>query len=224
MIIFKNVTKTFIAGNIALKNVSFEIKKNEFVFLTGPSGAGKSTIINLIIRKIIQTTGEIIVDNFNLNEDFKEVDSLRKKIGVVFQDFKLIHSKTVEENILIALKILGYKDKEAQEETEKVLEFVDLTDKKDYFPVQLSAGEQQKTAIARAIAGNRDIILADEPTGNLDPATSWKIVDIFSKLLNKKTIIFATHNTDIVNSLKTRVIHLENGKVVKDLKKGKYIL
>ena len=224
MIIFKNVTKTFIAGNIALKNVSFEIKKNEFVFLTGPSGAGKSTIINLIIRKFIQTTGEIIVDNFNLNEDFKEVDSLRKKIGVVFQDFKLIHSKTVEENILIALKILGYKDKEAQEETEKVLEFVDLTDKKDYFPVQLSAGEQQKTAIARAIAGNRDIILADEPTGNLDPATSWKIVDIFSKLLNKKTIIFATHNTDIVNSLKTRVIHLENGKVVKDLKKGKYIL
>ncbi len=224
MITFKNVTKKFPLGNIALQNVSFEIEDSEFVFLVGPSGAGKSTIINLIIRSLTPTSGEIAVDNFVLTSKFNKVDQLRKKIGIVFQDFKLLATKTVEENIMVSLKILGFTETQALEETEKVLEFVGLLDKRRVFPIQLSAGEQQRIAIARAIAGNRSIILADEPTGNLDPNTSWKIMQIFSKLQGKKTVVFATHNTDIVNSFKTRVIALENGKIVDDIKKGKYKL
>ncbi len=224
MIVFTNVTKKFPLGNVALKNVSFEIDKNEFVFLVGPSGAGKSTIINLILRRVIQTEGDIKVDKFVLDKKFSKVDQLRKKIGTIFQDFKLILSKNVEENILLSLKILGIEKQKAMEEVEKVLEFVGLLEKRYMFPLQLSAGEQQRVAIARALAGNRPIILADEPTGNLDPTTSWKIMEIFSKLQGKRTIIFATHNTDIVNSFGARVLRLEKGELVEDLKKGKYKL
>ena len=224
MITFKNVTKRFPLGNVALKNVSFQINENEFVFLVGPSGAGKSTIINLILRKFKQTEGEIKVDDFVLDKKFSKVDSLRKKIGVIFQDFKLILSKNVEENIALSLKILGFNKERAREETEKVLEFVGLSRKRYMFPLQLSAGEQQRVAIARAIAGGRSIVLADEPTGNLDPVTSWKIMEIFSKLKGKRTIIFATHNTDIVNSFTARVIRLKEGEIIEDSKKGKYKL
>ncbi len=224
MISFKNVTKKFPLGNFALKNVSFEIEENEFVFLVGPSGAGKSTIINLIIRKIEQTQGEIIVDDFVIDKHFNKKDQLRRKIGIVFQDFKLLSSKTVEENISLSLKILGWKEEEIFDEVERVLDFVDLSDKRYLFPLQLSAGEQQRIAIARALAGKRKIILADEPTGNLDPTTTWKIMEIFSKLRGEKTILFATHNVDIVNSFNTRVIALKEGQIIEDLKKGGYKL
>ena len=224
MISFKNVTKKFPLGNFALKNVSFEIEENEFVFLVGPSGAGKSTIINLIIRKIEQTQGEIIVDDFVIDKHFNKKDQLRRKIGIVFQDFKLLSSKTVEENISLSLKILGWKEEEIFDEVERVLDFVDLSDKRHLFPLQLSAGEQQRIAIARALAGKRKIILADEPTGNLDPTTTWKIMEIFSKLRGEKTILFATHNVDIVNSFNTRVIALKEGQIIEDLKKGGYKL
>ena len=224
MITFKKVTKKFPLGNIALQNVSFDIKKNEFVFLVGPSGAGKSTIINLLIRKIKQTSGEIKVDGFLLDKNFKKVDELRKKIGTVFQDFKLILNKTVEENLSLALEILGYDKNAIYDEIERVLEFVNLSSKRYMFPLQLSAGEQQRVAIARAIAGKRPIILADEPTGNLDPSTSWKIMEIFSRIKRKATVIFATHNVDIVNSFEGRVIYLKEGKIIKDSQKGQYPL
>jgi len=224
MITFNNVTKKFPLGNVALKNVSFEIEKNEFVFLVGPSGAGKSTIINLILRKIVQTTGEIQVDKFVLDKHFSKIDKLRKKIGAVFQDFKLIFSQNVLENITVSLKILGFSKQKALEQAEEALDFVGLLDKRYMFPLQLSAGEQQRIAIARAIAGERPIILADEPTGNLDPVTAWKIMEIFSRLQGKRTILFATHNIDIVNSFGARVLQLEKGELVADLKKGKYKL
>jgi len=224
MIVFENVTKKFPLGNVALENVSFSVEEGEFVFLVGPSGAGKTTILKLILREFLPTSGSIFVDEMDITDkNFSKILTLRRNLGVVFQDFKILYDKNVFENVVLSLQVLEkYSFLKIKEKVKKALSIVGLADKEKVFPIQLSAGELQRVAIARAIVGERKIILADEPTGNLDPQTSWEIMKIFKKIEKEKTIIFATHNADIVNSFQRRVLVLKNGKIVKDLRKGKY--
>lgn len=225
MIKFENVTKRFPLGNVALDDVSFEIPDNEFVFLVGPSGAGKTTILKLLLHEYAPTSGTIDIDEFHIsNRKFTSIELLRRKIGMVFQDFKILPDKNVFENIALSLKVVGTNPTLINKMVNDTLDLVGLPHKRDVFPAQLSAGELQRVAIARAVIGERNIILADEPTGNLDPTTTWEIMKIFKKLENNKTIIIATHNTDIVNSMKKRVLVLQDGKLKKDLKKGGYEL
>ena len=225
MITFDKVTKKFPLGNLGLDEVSFEIEENEFVFLVGPSGAGKTTIVKLISKESASTSGTIIIDDLDITADkFNQLTTLRRKIGIIFQDFKILFDKNIFENVAMALKVVNFPSSQIKQEVKKSLAFVNLSNKERVFPSQLSAGELQRVAIARALIGERKIILADEPTGNLDPKTSWEIMKIFKKLEGKKTIIFATHNTDIVNSLQKRVLILKEGKLIKDLRKGGYEL
>lgn len=225
MIRFENVTKKYPLGNSALDDVSFSIEDNEFVFLVGPSGAGKTTILKLLARDAMPTSGTVSVDEENISSPkFHDLTGLRRKIGFVFQDFKIIPEKNVFENIAISLQIVGAPMRQIKSEVREALELVNLSEKSKVFPIQLSAGELQRVAIARAIIGDRNIILGDEPTGNLDPKTTWEIMKIFKKLEGKKTIIIATHNTDVVNSLKKRVIILKDGKIAADKRKGGYDL
>ena len=225
MIKFDKVTKKFPLGNIALQDVSFEIDDNEFVFLVGPSGAGKTTILKLILKEMAPTSGSVLVDDFDVTaKDFNKIIELRRNVGIVFQDFKILADKNIFENVAVGLKVVGASGGEIKTKVREVLKMVGLEEKEKVFPVQLSAGELQRVAIARAIIGNRKILLADEPTGNLDPKTSWEVMRIFKKLEGVKTIIIATHNTDIVNSFKKRVLVLKDGKLVKDQRKGGYEL
>jgi cell division transport system ATP-binding protein len=225
MIVFENVTKKFLVGSVALNNISLKVDRNEFVFLVGPSGAGKTTILKLILREYLPTSGKILVNDFTISsKKFKQIEELRRSIGIIFQDFKVLLDKNIFENIAISLKILDTPASEIKSKIQEVLTLVNLQNKESVFPSQLSAGELQRVAIARAVIGRRDIILADEPTGNLDPKTSWEVMKIFKKLEGKKTIIFATHNTDIVNSMQKRVLVIKEGKLVKDIKKGGYEL
>jgi len=223
MISFSNVSKTFPLGNAALTDVSFEIEDNEFVFLVGTSGAGKTTILKLIMRDMIPTEGTITVNDMDIaSRSFRSVEKLRRSIGVVFQDFKVLPEQNVFENVAVSLQVLGTPRDEIKKKVREVLDLVGLKHKEKVFPVQLSAGELQRVAIARAVCGDRKIILADEPTGNLDPKTTWDIMKIFKKLEGKKTFVIATHNSDIVNSLKKRVLVLKDGRLVKDSRKGGY--
>lgn len=225
MIQFENVSKLYPLGNAALSDVTFNIENNEFVFLVGTSGAGKTTILNLILGDLYPTSGSIIVDDQDIsNKKYTKLEGLRKHIGVVFQDFKVLQDKDVFENVALGLRIQHLSKHKIKEEVHEVLSLVGLEEKKQYFPVQLSAGELQRVAIARALCGDRHIILADEPTGNLDPKTTWDIMKIFKKIEHEKTIIIATHNTDIVNSMKKRVLVLKQGKLLKDMQKGGYEL
>ena len=225
MITFDKVSKKFPLGNTALNDISFEIDDNQFVFLVGQSGAGKTTILKMITQEIKPTSGSIIVDDFDVTEkNFSQKIFLRRKIGIIFQDFKVLVDKNVFENVAVSLKVLDTDRSGIKTEVKRALELVGLSKKEMVFPVQLSAGELQRVAIARAIIGDRNIILADEPTGNLDPKTSWDIMKIFKKLEGKRTIIIATHNTDIVNSFQKRVLVLKEGKVIKDQRKGGYEL
>jgi len=224
MIVFENVTKKFPLGNIVLENISFSVEEGEFVFLVGPSGAGKTTIIKLIQREILPTSGSIFIDEMDITDKkFSNVLTLRRNLGVIFQDFKILYDKSVFENVALSLKVLEkYSFSKIKEKVKETLAIVGLEGKEGVFPIQLSAGELQRVAIARAIIGEQKIILADEPTGNLDPKTAWEIMKIFKKIEKQKTIIFATHNTDIVNSFQRRVLVLKNGKIIKDLRQGKY--
>lgn len=225
MITFDKITKKFPLGNTALSDISFEIDDNQFVFLVGQSGAGKTSILKMITQEMRPTSGSIIVDDFDLTDkNFSQKIELRRKIGIIFQDFKVLSDKNIFENVAVSLKVIGMDHSEIKNKVKKVLELVGLSKKEMVFPVQLSAGELQRVAIARAIIGDRDIIIADEPTGNLDPKISWDIMKIFKKLEGKKTIIIATHNTDIVNSFQKRVLVLKEGKIVKDQRKGGYEL
>jgi len=225
MITFDKVTKKFPLGNAALSEVSFEIDDNEFVFLVGPSGAGKTSILKMITQELKPTSGSIVIDDFDITDkNFSQKINLRRKIGIIFQDFKVLIDKNVFENIAVSLKVIGADYSLIKSEVKRVLEIVGLAKKEMVFPLQLSAGELQRVAIARAVIGDRNIILADEPTGNLDPKTSWDIMKIFKKLEGKRTIIIATHNTDIVNSFQKRVLVLKEGKIIKDQRKGGYEL
>lgn len=225
MIKFENVSKKFPLGNLALDDVSFEIEGNEFVFFVGPSGAGKTTILKLLLREFLPSKGTILVDDFDLTSNqFNQVELLRRKVGMIFQDFKILNDKNVYENIALSLQVIGLPEYQIKKEVEEALKLVGLSRKEMMFPLQLSAGEVQRVAIARAIVGNRDIILADEPTGNLDPKTTWEIMKIFKKLEGSNTILIATHNTDIVNSFQKRVLVFKQGKLIKDERKGGYDL
>ncbi len=223
MIIFDKVTKKFPLGNTALDNLEFTIEDNEFVFLVGPSGAGKTTILKLILKEIDPSLGTIIIDEDDItSKNFNNLENLRKKIGIIFQDFKILYDKNVFENVSLTCNIENLNIKQTKEKTNQALKLVGLEEKKYLFPIQLSAGEIQRIAIARAIVTERKYLLADEPTGNLDPKTAWEIIKIFKRFENKKTIIIATHNIDIVNSLEKRVIALKQGKIIKDKRKGGY--
>lgn len=223
MVKFENVTKKF-GETTALNNISFEIEKGEFVFVIGCSGAGKSSLVKLILREYLPTEGTITVNGIDLLDlRKKEIPDYRKKIGFVFQDFKLLTDRTVFENVAIALRILGEKQEDIDERVETILDLVGLKDKKDFFPSQLSGGELQRTCLARAVVTDPDILIADEPTGNLDINIARQIVDIFKRINETgKIVIMATHNFEIVNEMSKRVIELENGKLVSDKKKGKY--
>ncbi len=222
MIKFDKVSKKFGTGVFGLSDISFSVDKGEFVFLVGATGSGKTTILRLLIRDLLPTEGTITVGEWDVVKLPKDkISVLRKKVGVIFQDLKLLFDRTIYENISLPLEVAGKKPEEATKLVDDVLEQVGLKEHKDKFPIQLSGGELQRVAIARALILSPEIILADEPTGNLDVATSWEIVKILSDI-NKKgtTIIMATHNADIIKSLGKRVVHLENGKVLKD-EKGK---
>ncbi|PIQ71775.1 cell division ATP-binding protein FtsE [Candidatus Roizmanbacteria bacterium CG11_big_fil_rev_8_21_14_0_20_37_16] len=225
MIQFEGVTKSYPLGTVALDNVSFNIERNEFVFLVGTSGAGKTSILNLILGDLYPSSGTVIVNDVDLSpRKCRKIEELRRYIGVVFQDFKILQDKDVFENIALGLHIQQLPIRKIKEQVREVLKLVGLEEKERYFPIQLSAGELQRVAIARAMCGDRQIILADEPTGNLDPKTTWDIMKIFKKVEDHKTIVIATHNTDVVNSMKKRVIVLKQGKLIKDMKKGGYEL
>jgi len=213
MIKFEKVTKKF--GEItALEEVSFAVAPGDFVFLTGPSGAGKSTIIKLILHEYLLTSGTIQVDGINVEKmKSKEIMDLRRKVGVVFQDFKLLTDRTLLENVILPLEVFGNNSKTIGDKVKEVLELVGLSDRGSLFPAQLAGGELQRVCIARAMIGNPKILLADEPTGNLDMGTAWQIIKTLKKI-NKlgTTVLMATHNVEIVKSLKERVIALDKGK------------
>ena len=218
MIRLDKVTKKFGASTFALSDISFSIDKGEFVFLVGSTGSGKTTILRLLIRDILPTEGSIVVNEWDIVKLPKEkLSKLRKNIGVIFQDLKLLMDRTVLENVVLPLEVSGLKQEESLKIVEDVLNQVGLGAHKEKFPAQLSGGELQRVAIARSLVLSPEIILADEPTGNLDQATSWEIVKILSDI-NKKgtTVIMATHNEDIIKSMKKRVVHIEKGKILKD--------
>lgn len=224
MIKFDHVSKHYGGKTRALHDVSFDIRDGEFVFLIGPSGAGKTTLLRLLIHDILPTSGNVFIDQLKVNSlQSSKVYRLRRKIGTVFQDFKLLQDRTVFENVSLGLEILGKKESEILKDVGDVLSLVGLSGKKNMFPQQLSAGELQRTSIARAIVGGPMILLADEPTGNLDPETAWEILNILQEV-NKigTTLVMATHNAGIVNDLKKRTITLNSGVVVNDEEKGKY--
>lgn len=225
MISFQNVSVTYPYGNTALDAVSFDIEDREFVYLVGPSGAGKTTILRLLLADARQTEGSILIDDMEITpRKFKQGAELRQRMGVVFQDFKILPDDNIFENVAVSMRIKGFHPQEIKKQVEEALELTGISDKVTKFPAQLSAGELQRVAIARAVVGDRNIILADEPTGNLDPKTTWEVMKIFKELEKTKTILFATHNTDIVNSMKRRVLVLKDGQIIKDKKKGGYEL
>lgn len=218
MIVLQNVSKKFGTGVLGLSDISFSVEKGEFLFLVGPTGAGKTTIFKLLIKESDPSEGSIKIGDWEITKLPKsQVPQLRKKIGVVFQDLKLLVDRTIFENILLPLDVIGFSEKEARKKVEDILTQVGIIEHRDKFPVQLSGGELQRAAIARALVLEPEVLLADEPTGNLDAATSWEIVKLLSDINQKgTTVIMATHNTDIVKSLKKRVIELERGKIAKD--------
>jgi cell division transport system ATP-binding protein len=223
MIKLQNISKTYSTGNSGLIDISFSIDQGEFVFVTGPSGSGKTTLFRMLIKDVIPSEGTIMIGEWDITRLPKsKVPQLRKKIGVVFQDLKLLRDRTIAENILFPLEVANIDAKTAKMKVDEILEQVGIADHKDKFPIQLSGGELQRAAIARALVFSPEIILADEPTGNLDNTTSWEIVKLLQDI-NKTgtTILMATHNSDIVNSLLKRVIVLEKGKLLKDEKREK---
>jgi len=224
LIKFINVSKRYNKDIIALSNISFEIESGEFVFIVGPSGAGKSTLIKLLLKEEEPTSGSIVINKKDITKLKKrEIPYLRRSMGVVFQDFRLLPNKTVFENVAFAMEIVGAHPKEIRRKVPMVLSLVGLSDKADKYPRQLSGGEQQRVSLARAIVNEPSILIADEPTGNLDPDTSWEIVKLISEI-NKRgtTVVMATHAKDIVDAMKKRVIALEKGNIVRDEARGVY--
>jgi cell division transport system ATP-binding protein len=220
----EKVTKTFGTGVSGLEEISFAIERGEFVSLVGPTGAGKSTLFSLLIRETLPTSGSIVIGDYDVVKlPGHKIPHLRKKIGMVFQDLKLLADRTIYENISLPLQVAGFNPADIGKKVEELMEQVKIAMHRDKFPIQLSGGELQRAAIARALVLSPDILLADEPTGNLDPKTSKEIVQILSEVnKNGTTVIMATHNAEIVDMLHKRVIALEKGKLVRDDKKGKY--
>ena len=224
MIEFINLVKKYDHGVTAIDNVNLKIDKGEFAFLVGPSGSGKSTFLRLLIKEEEPTSGKIIVDGKDITRlKKKDIPFLRRKIGFVFQDFRLLYDRTVEENIVLALRVIEAPEKEIKAQLKSVLQMVGLVGKEKFFPNQLSGGEQQRVALARALATKPPIIIADEPTGNLDPQTAEEIFKTLLEINSRgTTILVVTHAKDIVDSLNKRVIALDHGRVIKDEVRGVY--
>lgn len=224
MITFENVVKDYGRSTKALDNVSFEIEKGEFVFLVGPSGSGKSTISRLIMHEDVPTEGTITINGKVINDMKKsDIPYLRRSIGMIFQDFRLLDDRTVYENIAFAMRIVGASKREIRRQVPALLSLVGLSHKAKMFPNKLSRGEAQRVAVARALANNPPILLADEPTASLPPKTSWEIVKLLEDINERgTTIVMTTHSKEIVDGMKKRVIAIEDGMVVRDDMKGGY--
>ena len=227
MIEFKNVSKIYNENSFALKEINFQIIKGEFVSIVGQSGAGKSTLLKMIFAEEKPTEGSILIKGRNISKiKSDKMPILRRHIGVVFQDFKLLNRKTVFENVAFAMEVSGKTDKEIKDDVPQVLEIVGLTNKTNSYVNELSGGEKQRVSIARALVHRPDIIIADEPTGNLDLVNTWDIVQLLMKINQYgTTVVLATHNREIVNLISKRVITIEKGKISRDQQdKGKYLI
>lgn len=224
MIKFVDVTKVYDNNTLALKNVNLTIEKGDFAFLVGPSGSGKSTLIKMLFKEIELTNGRLFLNDTNVtNLKKQQIPFYRRKIGVIFQDFKLIPTLNVYENVAFALRVTGASNKDIRKKVPTALLLVGLSNKYKSFPNELSGGEQQRVSIARAIVNNPSLLIADEPTGNLDPETAMGIMDTLNNInKNGTTILMATHAKDIVDSMKKRVIAIENGTIIRDKIRGTY--
>ncbi len=225
MIIFDNISKVF-SNSFVLQKINLKIQPREFISLVGRSGAGKTTIVKLLIGEHSPTSGKIFVDNIDIaNIKPNLLPFYRRKIGTVFQDFKLLSSRTAYENVSFAMEVANLPHKKIKEDTLKILKIIGLEDRKNNFPAQLSGGEKQRIAIGRALALKPEILIADEPTGNLDPIHTWDIINLLVKINELgTTVILASHDKDIINSLGKRVVSLENGKIIRDEKEGRFIV
>lgn len=224
MITINEVTKIYDNGARGVMNVTLEIKKGEFAFIIGSSGSGKSSIMRLLLKELEPTSGEIIINNTKLSSlTRKTLPEYRRKMGVVFQDFRLLPNKTVYDNVAFAMQVVEAGNRDIRRNVPAVLSMVGLHKKAKAYPSQLSGGEQQRTALARAIVNNPPLLLADEPTGNLDPDTAWEIMNLLEGINDRgTTVVIATHAKDIVDQMKKRVITLKNGLILRDIKKGGY--
>ncbi|MGY3781210.1 cell division ATP-binding protein FtsE [Streptococcus gallolyticus] len=224
LIEMNGVTKKYHRSTTALRDITVSVNPGEFVYIVGPSGAGKSSFIKLLYREEKVSAGTLKVGEFNLTKLKKrDIPILRRSIGVVFQDYKLLPKKTVFENVAYAMQVIGEKPREIKKRVPEVLDLVGLKHKMRSFPDQLSGGEQQRVAIARAIVNNPKVLIADEPTGNLDPEISWEIMQLLERInLQGTTVLMATHNKQIVNNLRHRVIAIEDGRIVRDEEEGEY--
>jgi len=223
MIIFENVTKSY-GNNIGIEDVTISIDKGDFVFLVGPSGAGKSTFIKLILKEINGDKGKILVNGMDVtNLSNRLIPKLRRNIGIVFQDFRLLPNKTVDENVAFAMEILHISARTIRRNVPQVLSLMGISSKAKKYPNELSAGEQQRVAIARAVINNPTVLIADEPTGNLDPDTAWEIMQLLEQINRRgTTVLMVTHAKDIVDRMEKRVVAIDKGRIVRDDKSGAY--
>ncbi len=226
MIKFQNVTKIYEPNVTVLQDVSFEVREGEFVSIVGKSGAGKTTLIRMILGLEAPTSGSIFFAGKNVNEiDSVDLQKIRRRIGGIYQDYKLLPTKTVYENVAYIMEVEGRANEEIIRDVPKVLEAIGLTEKLNNFPSELSGGEQQRLAIARALVNYPDVIIADEPTGNLDPYNTYEVISLLEKIHKSgKTVILSTHDREIINKLCKRVITIENGKIIGDEEKGRFII
>lgn len=220
----QDVSKVYPGGSVALQNVDIHIKPGEFVFVVGPSGAGKSTFIKMLFREVLPTTGSIFVNGVDiLSLTPKEIPYLRRQLGIIFQDYRLLPDRTVYENVAFAMQVIETPRRKIKRRVLNVLDLVGLRHRANAYPNELSGGEQQRIAIARAIVNDPILVIADEPTGNLDPETSWDIMEIFKEInATGTTIVMATHDKEIVDAMGKRVIAIENGHIVRDEANGVY--
>lgn len=227
MIFFDKVTKTYDKGKtLALSDVTLNVKKGEFISIVGQSGAGKSTILKLLIAEEKPTSGKVLVSGHDVATLTKnDLYILRRKVGMIFQDFRLLPKKTVYENIAFAMEVAGESDKDIHEDVPQILRLVGLEQKAKQFPDDLSGGEKQRVAIARALINRPDILIADEPTGNLDPLNTWDVIRLLLKINELgATVVLATHNREIINMINKRVVSVDKGRIIRDEQNGRYIL
>ena len=226
MIFFDNISKIYNHASVALRNITLRIEPKEFVSVVGASGSGKTTLLKLLIREEEPTEGTIFLDGLEVSAlAHRDLHHVRRRIGTVFQDYKLLPMKTAAENVAFAMEAAGRQDAEIEEDVPQVLELVGLYDKMDNFPHQLSGGEKQRVAIARALVNRPEVILADEPTGNLDPVNTWEIIKLLQKINGLgTTVMLATHDKEVINAIDKRVIVLDKGEVISDRERGKYLV
>lgn len=226
MIKFEKVTKIFGPDLAVLQDISFEIKRGEFVCIVGKSGSGKTTLLNLVLGLQRPSSGEIFFDGKNIGSASpQELQAIRRKIGGIYQDYKLLTNKTVFENVSYIMQVEGKDQEEIEQEVPKILETVGLSERADRFPRELSGGEQQRLAVARALTNDPEVVLADEPTGNLDPYNTYEVISLLERMNQAgKTVILASHDREVINKLGKRVITIENGKIIRDEAQGRYII